>query len=282
MPKIIKFNEMALKSIQSGVKTLAKAVKSTLGPKGRNVIIKNSFASLICTKDGANVAKEISLKDKFENMGVQLVKEAALKTSDEIGDGTTTSIVIAEAIFCEGLKNIKSKSNPMLIKKGIEKGVELLSLKLDELATTINNPDEIRQIATISANNDEEIGNLISSAMQKIGKDGIIMISEANSIDTTLEIVEGMQFENGFLSPYFINNSEKMIVEYENPIVYITDKKLTSAKDIVEILEIAFKDTVHPILIIAEDIDQDALSTLVVNKIKKNLPLCAIKAPFFW
>ncbi|MFA6119475.1 MAG: chaperonin GroEL [Parachlamydiales bacterium] len=281
MPKELKFNEMALKSIHNGIKILAKTVKATLGPKGRNVIIKNGYSSLISTKDGVSVAKEVILKDKFENVGAQIVKEASLKTAEMAGDGTTTAIVLAEAIFSEGMKNITASSSPVQIKKGIDKAVNAVCNKLSDLAIQLKGSDEIRQIATVSANNDEEIGSIIAQAMQKTGKDGIITAVEATGVETTLDIVEGMQFNNGYLSPYFINNPEKMIVEYENALIFITDKKLSSAKEIVSILEIVFKEQSIPLLIIAEDIDSDALSTLVVNKVKGNLPVCAVKSPFY-
>ncbi len=281
MPKMFKFNEEALKSLLNGVKILAKAVKVTLGPKGKNVLIKKDYSNLISTKDGVSVAKEIILKDKFENMGAQIVKEAALKTSEVAGDGTTTAIVLAEAIFSEGLKNVVAHSNPMIIKKGIEKAIKIVCEKLDNITSEIRTDEEIKQIACISANNDEEIGLIISNAMKKVGKDGIITTADGNGIETTLDIVEGMQFNNGFISPYFINNPEKMIVEMDNALIYITDKKLSCAKDVVKILEKIMKKDISPLLIIAEDVDSDALSTLVINRVKANLPICAVRAPDF-
>ena len=281
MPKIIQFNDDALKSILKGVKTLAKAVIVTLGPKGRNVMIGKEFGSPLSTKDGVTVAKEIALKDKFENMGAQLVKEAASKASDVAGDGTTTAIVLAEAIFSEGLKNIAAGANPMCLKRGIDQAVVAINRSLDSMATPIKNPEEIRQIATISANNDPDIGAIIAEAMQKVGKDGIVTIGEAKGIDTVLEVVEGMQFDKGYVSPYFITNAEKMSVEFENAFIFITDKKLSNAKEIVPVLEKVMEKGSRPLLIIAEDVDADALATLVINKVKGGLPLCAVKAPGF-
>lgn len=281
MAKMLQFNEEALKSILKGVKTLAKAVIVTLGPKGRNVVINRGSGSLLSTKDGVTVAKEISLKDKFENMGAQLVKEASSKTSDIAGDGTTTAIVLAEAIYSAGVKNVIAGANPMSVKRGIEKAVEAMNDALLKLAKTISKPEEIKQIATISANNDEEIGSIIAEAMQKVGKDGTISIVEAKSIDTTLDVVEGMQFDKGYVSPYFITNPEKMSVELDNPHIFITDKKISNAKDIVPILEKLVEKGQRPLLVIAEDIDGEALATLVVNKLKGGLSLCAVKAPAF-
>jgi chaperonin GroEL len=281
MSKILQFNEDALQSILKGVKTLAKAVIVTLGPKGRNVMIGKEYGSPSSTKDGVTVAKEIGLKDKFENMGAQLVKEAASKASDVAGDGTTTAIVLAEAIFSEGVKNIAAGANPMCLKRGIDHAVEAINRQLDKMATIIKSPDEIRQIATISANNDADIGAIISEAMQKVGKDGIVTIGEAKGIDTVLDVVEGLRFDKGYVSPYFITNGEKMSVELENPAIFITDKKLSSAKELVPILEKVMEKASRPLFIIAEDVDSDALATLVVNKVKGGLSLCAVKAPGF-
>src|ERR1700730_15537028 len=215
MAKMLQFNEEALKSILKGVKTLAKAVIVTLGPKGRNVVINKGYGAPLSTKDGVTVAKEISLKDKFENIGAQLVKEAASKTADVAGDGTTTAIVLAEAIFSAGVKNVIAGANPMSVKRGIDQAVEKMNEALDKLATKIVSPQEIKQIATISANNDADIGSIIAEAMAKVGKDGTITIAEAKGIDTTLDVVEGMQFDKGYVSPYFITNAEKMMVEYD-------------------------------------------------------------------
>jgi chaperonin GroEL len=280
MTKLLKFNDKALKSILKGVKTLSKAVKVTLGPMGRNVVINKDFNSITSTKDGASVAKEIILKDKFENIGASLIKEAALKTSSTSGDGTTTATVLAESIFEEGLKHITAGYSPLLLKIGMDKAIAVVLKELTKLSKPIKSNSEIKQIATISANNDEEIGEIISDAIEKVSKDGLITISEGKSIETTLTLVEGMQFDSGYLSPYFITNPEKMLVEYDNPLIFITDKKLSSAYDIVPILEKVSKES-RPLVIIAEDIDQDALSTLVLNKIKANMAVVAIKAPSF-
>jgi chaperonin GroEL len=281
MAKMLQFNEEALKSILKGVKILAKAVIVTLGPKGRNVVINKGFGAPLSTKDGVTVAKEITLKDKFENMGAQLVKEASSKTSDVAGDGTTTAIVLADAIYSFGVKNVIAGANPMSVKRGIDKAVEKMTEALDKLATKISHPEEVKQIATISANNDPEIGSIIAEAMEKVGKDGTITITEAKGIDTTLDVVEGMQFDKGYLSPYFVTNAEKMAVEYDNALILITDKKLSNARDLVPILEKAMEKTQRPLLIIADDIEGEALATLVVNKLKAGLPLCAVKAPAF-
>ncbi len=281
MSKMLQFNEEALKSVLKGVKTLAKAVIVTLGPKGRNVVIHRGFGSPLSTKDGVTVAKEITLKNKFENMGVQLVKEASLKTADIAGDGTTTAIVLAEAIYSEGVKSVMAGANPSALKRGIDKTVAELCRALDDLATKIGKPDEIKQIATISANNDPEVGSFISQAMEKVGKDGTITIAEAKGIDTTLDVVEGLQFDKGYLSPYFITNPEKMTAEFDHALVLITDKKISSIKELVPLLEKVMERGQRPLLIIADDVDGEALATLVVNKIKGGFSLCAVKAPGF-
>lgn len=278
---MLQFNQEALKSVLKGVKTLAKAVIVTLGPKGRNVVINRGFGAPLSTKDGVTVAKEIMLKNKFENMGAQLVKEASSKTSDVAGDGTTTAIVLAEAIYTEGVKSVSAGANPVSVKRGIDKAAAELCKALDELATKIKKPEEIEQIATISGNNDPEIGRIIAEAMEKVGKDGTITIAEAKGIDTTLDVVEGMQFDKGYLSPYFITNPEKMTAELDNALILITDKKISSIKEIVPVLEKIMEKGQRPLLIIADDIDGEALATLVVNKIKAGLPLCAVKAPAF-
>ncbi|MEI8300461.1 MAG: TCP-1/cpn60 chaperonin family protein, partial [Chlamydiota bacterium] len=237
MAKLLKFDEDALKAILSGVKTLAKAVIVTLGPKGRNVVIRKEYGSPLSTKDGVTVAKEITLKDKFENMGAQLVKEAASKTCDVAGDGTTTAIVLAEAILSEGVKNVVAGASPMSVKRGIDKAVEHILDALSGLAVAVSNHEEIKQVATISSNNDEEIGEMIAKAMQRVGKDGTITIAEAKSIETTVDIVEGMQFDKGYLSPYFMTNGEKMSAELSDVRILITDKKLSTAKELVPVLE---------------------------------------------
>ena len=281
MSKMLQFNENALKSILKGVKTLAKAVTVTLGPKGRNVVIHQGMGSPLSTKDGVTVAKEIVLKDKFENMGAQLVKEASIKTSDVAGDGTTTAIVLAESILKEGLKNVIAGANPMAIKRGIDKSVKALINSLDQLSTPVSKPEEIKQIATISANNDPEIGEIIAKAMGKVGKDGTITTTEAKGLETTLEVVEGMQFDKGYLSPYFVTNGEKMMTEFSNAQILLIDKKISNVNDLIPLLEKILKEGNHPLLIIAEDIDEEPLAMLVVNKLKGGKPICAVKAPAF-
>lgn len=281
MAKMLQFNEEALKSILKGVRTLAKAVKVTLGPKGRNVVINKGFGSPLSTKDGVTVAKEVALKDKFENMGAQLVNQVASKTSDIAGDGTTTAIVLAEAIYSEGVKNVAAGANPMSLKKGIDQAVEILIQALDQLATPINTAQEVEQIATISANNDTEIGKIIGEAMERVGKDGIISVAEAKGIETHVDYVEGMQFDKGYVSPYFITNPEHMTCEMDNAIILITDKKLSNAKEIIPFLEKVATAGSRPLLIIAEDVDSEALATLVVNKLKAGMQVCAVKAPGF-
>lgn len=281
MSKMLKFHTEALKNIQKGIKTLAKAVIVTLGPKGRNVVINQGFGAPLSTKDGVTVAKEISLKDKFENMGAQLVKEVSSKTADVAGDGTTTAIVLGETIFSLGVKNVIAGSNPMNIKKGIDKGVESLVAALDQSAKQISSRDEVQQIATISANNDTSIGSIIAEAMQRVGNDGTITVDEAKGIETILDVVEGMQFDKGYVSPYFVTNPETMMVELDNAAILLVDKKVSTAKELVPILEKHNESGQTPLLIIAEDIDGEALATLVVNRLKGGLPICAVKAPGF-
>jgi len=281
MAKLLQFNEEALKSILKGVKILAKTVAVTLGPKGRNVVINRGFGAPLSTKDGVTVAKEIVLKDKFENIGAQLVKEASSKTADLAGDGTTTAIVLAEAILSYGIKNVTAGANPMIVKKGIDKAVDALIASLDALSIAVTSPEEIRQVATISANNDPEIGAIIAEAMQKVGKDGTITVTEAKGIDTTLEVVEGLEFDKGYLSPYFVTNAEKMSVELDDPYVLIVDKKISSAKELVPLLEKLAEGEKRPVLIVAEDLDNEALATLVLNKVQGGLSVCAVKAPGF-
>lgn len=281
MAKMIQFHEDALKSILRGVKTLAKTVIVTLGPKGRNVVIAKEHGSPLSTKDGVSVAKEVNLKDKYENMGAQLIKEASSKASDVAGDGTTTAIVLAEKIFSDGVKNTSSGANPMDIKKGLDKAVKVIEESLEKLAKPIKTPEEIEQIATLSANNDRAIGAIIGEAMKKVGKDGIVTIGEAKGMETVLDVVEGMQFDKGYLSPYFVTDAEKMEVVLENPSILITDKKLSNTKELLPILEKVSQKSNRPFVIIAEDIDGDALATLVINKIKGGKSLCAVKAPGF-
>ncbi len=278
--KILQYDEEARKSILNGVNTLADAVKVTLGPKGRNVIIDRSYGAPNVTKDGVTVAKEIELEDKFENMGAQMVKEVASKTSDVAGDGTTTATILAQAIFREGAKSVAAGSNPMDLKRGIDKSVETVVKELQKLSKPTKDAKEIAQVGTISANNDEGIGSIIAEAMEKVGKEGVITVEEAKGLETELEIVEGMQFDRGYLSPYFVTNAEKMEVELEDCLILINEKKISSMKDLLPILEQIAKMG-RPLLIIAEDIEGEALATLVVNKIRGTLHVAAVKAPGF-
>jgi chaperonin GroEL len=264
----------------NGVRALADAVVVTLGPKGRNVVIDKSWGSPTVTKDGVTVAKEIELEDKFENMGAQMVKEVASKTSDMAGDGTTTATVLARAIYEEGQKLVVAGHNPMAIKRGIDKAVERVVNSLKEVTKPTKDKREIAQVGTISANNDETIGNIISEAMEKVGKEGVITVEEAKSMETTLEVVEGMQFDRGYLSPYFVTDAEKMVANLEDPFILINEKKISSMKDLLPILEQVAKMG-KPLMIIAEDVDGEALATLVVNKLRGTLQVAAVKAPGF-
>ena len=276
--KEIKFNEDARRSILRGVKLLSDAVKVTLGPKGRNVILEKKFGAPTITKDGVTVAKEIDLEDKFENMGAQMVKEVASKTSDVAGDGTTTATILAEAIYREGLKTVTAGANAMEIKKGIDKAVESVVAGLKKLSTPIKGSTDIAQVAAISANNDETIGKLIADAMEKVGKDGVITVEEAKGMETTLDVVEGMQFDRGYLSPYFITNPERMEAVLEDAYVLLYEKKISAMKDLVPLLEkVAQKG--RPVLILCEEVEGEALATLVVNKIRGTLSCAAVKAP---
>jgi len=278
--KIIQYDEEARKSILKGVNTLADAVKVTLGPKGRNVILDKSFGAPTVTKDGVTVAKEIELEDKFENMGAQMVREVASKTSDVAGDGTTTATILAQAIYREGAKTVAAGSNPMDVKRGIDKAVETVVKELKKLSKPTKDQKEIAQVGTISANNDEDIGNIIAEAMGKVGKEGVITVEEAKGLETELDIVEGMQFDRGYLSPYFVTNPEKMEVSLEDCYILINEKKISGMKDLLPILEQIAKMG-RPLLIIAEDIEGEALATLVVNKIRGTLHVAAVKAPGF-
>ncbi len=278
--KILQYDEEARKSILNGVNTLADAVKVTLGPKGRNVIIDRSYGAPNVTKDGVTVAKEIELEDKFENMGAQMVKEVASKTSDVAGDGTTTATILAQAIFREGAKSVAAGSNPMDVKRGIDKAVDVVVKELRKLSKPTKDAKEIAQVGTISANNDEAIGAIIAEAMEKVGKEGVITVEEAKGLETELEIVEGMQFDRGYLSPYFVTNAEKMEVELEDCLILINEKKISNMKDLLPILEQIAKMG-RPLLIISEDIEGEALATLVVNKIRGTLHVAAVKAPGF-
>jgi chaperonin GroEL len=278
--KDIKFKEEARHKILKGVKTLASAVKVTLGPKGRNVILDRAYGAPHITKDGVSVAKEIELEDRHENLGAQMVKEVASKTSDKAGDGTTTATVLAEAIYQEGLKNVTAGSNPIGIKRGIEKAVKLLTQELQKLSKPIQDRNEIAQVATISANGDQEIGEIIAKAMEKVGKDGTITVEEGKGFETTLDIVEGMNFDRGYLSAYFMTNAETQEAVLEDAFVLIYEKKISSIKDFLPVLQAA-AETGKPLIIIAEDVDGEALTTLVYNKIRAGLKVCAVKAPGF-
>jgi chaperonin GroEL len=278
--KEIKYGEKAREKMMKGVDILANAVKVTLGPKGRNVLIEKSWGSPKTTKDGVTVAKEIDLEDKFENMGAQMVKEVASKTSDVAGDGTTTATILAQAIYREGSKLVAAGSNPMAIKRGIEKAVEIVVEELKKISKPTKERKEIAQVGTISANNDSTIGNIISEAMEKVGKEGVITVEEAKAMETTLEIVEGMQFDRGYLSPYFVTNAEKMEAHLEEPYILLHEKKISSMKDLLPILEQIAK-TGKPLLIVAEDVEGEALATLVVNKLRGTLKCTAVKAPGF-
>ncbi|MGQ9694376.1 MAG: chaperonin GroEL [Thermodesulfobacteriota bacterium] len=278
--KEIRYDQKAREAILKGVNMLADAVKVTLGPKGRNVILEKSFGAPTVTKDGVTVAKEIELEEKFENMGAQMVREVASKTSDVAGDGTTTATVLAQAIYREGSKLVAAGHNPMELKRGVEKGVEAVVEELKKLSKPVREQKEISQVGTISANNDETIGNIIAEAMAKVGKEGVITVEEAKSMETTLDIVEGMQFDRGYISPYFVTNPEKMEAVLEDALILIHEKKISNMKDLLPILEQIAKMG-KPLLIIAEDVEGEALATLVVNKLRGTLKCAAVKAPGF-
>src|SRR5438874_4199395 len=278
--KELLFNTEARARLKKGIDALAEAVKVTLGPKGRNVVIDKKFGSPTVTKDGVTVAKEIELSDPIENMGAQMVKEVATKTSDLAGDGTTTATVLAQAIFREGLKNVTAGSNPMAIKRGIEKAVAAVVEELKKISVPTTGKKEIAQVGSISANNDKEIGDLIADAMEKVGKDGVITVEEAKGLETNLDTVEGMQFDRGYVSPYFVTDPEKMESVLEDPYILIHDKKISSMKDLLPVLE-KVAQLGKPLLIIAEDVDGEALATLVVNKLRGTLRVAAVKAPGF-
>ncbi|MBX0943888.1 chaperonin GroEL [Campylobacter jejuni] len=280
MAKEIIFSDEARNKLYEGVKKLNDAVKVTMGPRGRNVLIQKSFGAPSITKDGVSVAKEVELKDSLENMGASLVREVASKTADQAGDGTTTATVLAHAIFKEGLRNITAGANPIEVKRGMDKACEAIVAELKKLSREVKDKKEIAQVAIISANSDEKIGNLIADAMEKVGKDGVITVEEAKSINDELNVVEGMQFDRGYLSPYFITNAEKMTVELSSPYILLFDKKITNLKDLLPVLE-QIQKTGKPLLIIAEDIEGEALATLVVNKLRGVLNISAVKAPGF-
>ena len=278
--KEIIFDEKARQAVLTGVQTLARAVKVTLGPRGRNVVLDKKWGSPTITKDGVTVAKEIELEDRYENMGAQMVREVATKTSDVAGDGTTTATVLAEAIFREGLRNVTAGSNPMGIKRGIDKAVRSVVEHLKTLSKSVKDPKEIMQVASISANGDAEIGKIIAEAMEKVGKDGTITVEEAKSMETTLDLVEGMQFDKGYISPYFVTDKENMEAILEDCYILIYEKKLSNMKDLLPLLE-KVAQKAKPLLVIAEDVEGEALATLVVNKLRGTLAACAVKAPGF-
>jgi chaperonin GroEL len=278
--KMIVYGSNAREAMLKGVNTLANAVKVTLGPKGNNVVLNKSFGSPLVTKDGVTVAKEIELTEKFENMGAQMVKEVASKTSDVAGDGTTTATVLAQAIYTEGQKLVAAGANPMAIKRGIDQGTAAVIEALKKMSTATKDRKEIEQVGAISANNDEEVGRLISEAMEKVGKEGVITVEEAKGMETTLDIVEGMQFDRGYISPYFATNSEKMVAELEDPCILINEKKISNMKDMVPLLESVARAG-KPLVIVAEDVDGEALATLIINKLRGTLKVAAVKAPGF-
>ena len=280
MSKELRFSEDARSLILRGVNTLANAVKVTLGPKGRNVVIEKSFGAPLITKDGVTVAKEIELENKFENMGAQMVKEVASKTNDDAGDGTTTATVLAQALFREGAKIVSAGHNPMEVKRGMDKAVTTITKELEKLSKPVKGQTEVAQVGTISANNDEEIGNMIAEAMEKVGREGVITIEESKTAATECDVVEGMQFDRGYLSPYFVTNPERMETVLEDAFVLLFDKKISSMKDLIPLLEGVAKSS-RPLLIIAEDVEGEALATLVVNKLRGTLNVAAVKAPGF-
>ena len=280
MAKQIQFDETARQALLRGVEQIAKAVKSTLGPAGRNVVIDKKFGSPLITKDGVTVAKEIELEDPFENMGAQLVREVSSKTNDVAGDGTTTATVLAESIYREGLRNVTAGANPISLQRGIMKAADSVVEELKKISKPVDSSKEVAQVATVSANWDAEIGNIIAEAMDKVGKDGTITVEEAKGIETTLDVVEGMQFDKGYLSPYFVTNAETMEAVLENPYILIHEKKINNLKDFLPLLEKVAKSG-RPFLVIAEDIEGEALATLVVNRLRGVLNICAVKAPGF-
>src|SRR5881398_3414077 len=278
MPKQLKFDEEARSALLKGVNIMAEAVKATLGPKGRNVVIDKKFGSPTITKDGVTVAKEIELKDPYEDMGAQMLKEVASKTSDIAGDGTTTATVLAQAIYREGLKNVTAGANPMGLKRGIDTAVDAVVEELKKLSKSTKDKKEIAQVATIAANNDKTIGNLIAEAMEKVGKDGVITAEESKSAETVLDVVEGMRFDRGYLSPYFVTDPERMEVVLEDALILIHEKKISSLRDLLPVLE-RVAQSGQPLLVVAEDLEGEALATLVVNKLRGTVKVAAVKAP---
>lgn len=280
MAKDLLFDTEAREKILEGVNKLAAAVRATLGPRGRNVLIEKTFGAPVVTKDGVSVAKEIEIEDKFENMGAQMVKEVASKTSDVAGDGTTTATILAQAIYREGIKLVAAGHDPMKLKRGIDQSVEVVTDSIRKSSKQVKGRTEIAQVATVSANGDSNVGSIIADAMEKVGKDGVITVEEGRSLDTELDVVEGMQFDRGYLSPYFVTEPEKMTVELEDPLILLFDKKIANMKDLLPLLEEAARST-KPLLIVAEDVEGEALATLVVNKIRGTIKVAAIKAPGF-
>jgi chaperonin GroEL len=278
--KDLKFSEEARASMLRGVNTLANAVRVTLGPKGRNVVLGKKFGSPVITKDGVTVAKEIELKDNYENMGAQMVREVATRTNDTAGDGTTTATVLAQAIFREGVKNVTAGANPMALQRGIQRATEAAVADLERQSKKIKSKDELANVASVSANNDREIGELIAEAMDKVGKDGVVTVEESRTLETQLDIVEGMQFDRGYLSPYFVTNPDRMEAVLEDPLILIHEKKIAAMRELLPVLEQAANQG-RPLLIISEDIEGDALPTLVVNKLRGTIKVCAVKAPAF-
>ena len=281
MAKEIKYSNEARTALLNGVNKLADAVRVTMGPRGRNVLLQRSFGAPHITKDGVSVAKEIELNDALENMGAQLVKEVASKTADEAGDGTTTATVLAQAVFKEGLKNVTAGANPIELKRGMDKAMSAIVEELKKMSKTVENKEQIAQVATISANSDKVIGELIAEAMEKVGKDGVITVEEGKSLNDELEVVEGMQFDRGYLSPYFVTNSDKMVAELEDAYVLLYDKKISNMKELLPLLEKVVQAGNKPLLIIAEDVDGEALTTLVVNRLRGTINVTAVKAPGF-
>jgi chaperonin GroEL len=278
--KEIKFREEARSAMLQGVNTLANAVRVTLGPKGRNVVIGKKYGSPVITKDGVTVAKEIELKDKYENMGAQMVREVAVKTNDTAGDGTTTATVLAQAIFRQGVKNVTAGANPMSLQRGIQMATDAVVAELQRVSRKVKNKEDLMNVASVSANNDREIGKLISDAMEKVGKDGVVTVEEAKGLQTELEIVEGMQFDRGYLSPYFVTNPDRMECVLDEPLILLHEKKIAAMRELLPILEQSAGGG-RPLLIVAEDIEGDALATLVVNKLRGTIKVCAVKAPAF-
>ncbi|MFN2499803.1 MAG: chaperonin GroEL [Pyrinomonadaceae bacterium] len=278
--KELKFREEARGAMLKGVNTLANAVRVTLGPKGRNVVLGKKYGSPVITKDGVTVAKEIDLEDKYENMGAQMVREVAVKTNDTAGDGTTTATVLAQAIFREGVKNVTAGANPMSLQRGIQLATDAVVTELKRISKPVKNKEDLMNVASVSANNDREIGKLISEAMEQVGKDGVVTVEEAKTLQTELDIVEGMQFDRGYLSPYFVTNAERMEAVLDEPRILLHEKKISAMRDLLPILEQA-AGSGRPLLIVAEDIDGDALATLVVNKLRGTIKVCAVKAPAF-